>query len=91
MKEIVLTFKTPKGEKAYHEVDDEGKAQSYLERKIAKAVAKDSIISKDPLTVRIKIKVSRLAVQVKLDEQVVDALKKKGAVIGKDYDLQVRY
>jgi len=91
MKEIVLKFKTEKGEKAYHKVDAEGKAQSFLERQIAKKVARDILISKKPLIVKIKIKVKRLAVQVKLDEQVEIALKKFGAVKGIDYELEVRY
>lgn len=89
MKEILLTFKTKKGVKAYHEIDAEGKKQSFMERKIAKAVARDSIISKDPLTVKVKVKVERLAVQVKLDEQIVTALAKKGAKKGTDYDIKI--
>ena len=90
MKEIILTFKTKKGESAYHKVDAEGKTQSYMDRKIARAVARDNIISKDPLTVKIKIKVERLAIQVQLDEQIVEALKKKGAVQNKDYTMEIK-
>ena len=89
MKEILLTFKTAKGESAYHEIDAEGKKQSFMERKIAKSVARDSIISKNPLTVRMKIKIERLAIQVKLDEQVVTALAKKGAKKDIDYTIKV--
>lgn len=91
MKEIILKFKTPKGVKAYYEVDAEGKSRPYMERKISKAVATDSIISKKPLIVRIKIKVERLAIQAKLDEQIVTALEKKGAKKNKDYTMEVRY
>ena len=91
MKNIVLKFKTEKGEKAYQKVEEDGKAQSYLDRKIGRAVAKESIISKNPLTIKIKVKVKRLAVKVKLDEQIVDGLKKYGAKVGVDYDIYIKY
>jgi len=89
MKEIVMIFKTKKGEKAYHEVVAMGKKQNFMERKITNAVASDSIISKNPLTVKIKIKTERLAVQVKLDEQIITALAKKGAKKSVDYDIMI--
>jgi len=89
MKEIVLFFKTEKGEKAYHQVDAEGKAQSFMDRKISRAVAKDSIVATNPLTVKIRIKVERLAIQIQLDEQIVTALKKYGAVRDTDYTMKV--
>ena len=91
MREIILTFNTKKGEKAYHEVEADGKAQSYMDRKIGKAVARDKITSKKPLTVQIKVKVRRLAIATKLDEQIVLALKKKGAKKGIDYEMEVSY
>lgn len=91
MKEIILKFKTAKGVKAYHEVDAEGKSRPYMERKIAKAVAKETIISKKPLIVKLKIKVKRLAVQAELHKQVVLGLKKFGAEQNTDYEMEVRY
>lgn len=91
MKEILLRFKTKKGEDAYWKIDAEGKAQPKMDRRIANAVAKELILQKDPLVVKIKIKIKRLAVQVKFHEQVEEALKKCGAKKERDYDLQVVY
>lgn len=91
MKEIVLRFKTKKGEEVYHKIDAEGKKQSYMDRKISKAVAKDTILSKKPLIVKIKVKVKRLAIIIKLDQMVEDSFKKYGAKKNIDYDMEVRY
>lgn len=89
MKEIILTFKTEKGEQAYKKVDEEGKKQSFMDRKISKAVASDKVVSKNPLIVNISIKVQRLAVHVELDKKVKEALEKFGAVEGVDYSMKV--
>lgn len=91
MKAIILKFKTKKGEEAYHKVDAEGKKQPYMDRKISKSVAKDSILSKNPLVVKIKIKVKFLAVKIKLDHKVEEALQKFGAKKDIDYKLEVLY
>lgn len=91
MKEIILTFKTKKGTKAYYEIEKEGKARPFMERKISKAIAKESIVCQDPLTVGLKIKVQRLALQIKLDEQIITALAKKGAKKGIDYNIEIKY
>jgi len=91
MKKIILEFKTKKGEKAYYKVEEEGKAQSYLDRKIGRAVARESILSKEPLTIELKIKVKRLAIKVGLDNQIIQGLKKHGAIKGVDYDMEVKF
>jgi len=91
MKEILLKFLTKRGEEAYAKVEAEGKAQSRLDRRIAKSVARDTVIQKSPLVVKIKIKIKRLAVQVQLDKQVVEALKKFGAKENKDFEIEVTY
>jgi len=89
MKEIILKFKTVNGEEAYHLIDAEGKRQPFKERQVAKAVAKDKIISKNPLVVKVKIRVRRLAVAVELDKKIVEALRKAGAKENTDYDMEV--
>lgn len=91
MKEIILRFLTKKGEEAFHKVEEEGKSQSYMDKKIGKAVAKEIILSKKPLIVNIKVKVKRLAVQVELDKQVIIGLEKYGAKQNIDYEMEVRY
>lgn len=90
VKEIILRFKTPKGEKAYWLVEEEGKKQSYMDRKIGRAVAKDTVLSKHPLIVKIKVKVKRLAKKVCLDDKVVEGLAKHGAKKDVDYEMEVR-
>jgi len=89
MKEILLTFKTKLGRTAYSKVESEGKTQSFMDRKIARSVAKDEVVRKNPLVVRIKIKIKRLAIQINLPEQVEKGLKKFGAEKDKDYSIEV--
>jgi len=89
MKAILLTFKTPKGTEAYARVDAAGKKQRWRDKKISKALAEDTIISQDPLIVRIKIKIPWLAVRINFDKQIIDALSKFGAVLDEDYKLEI--
>jgi hypothetical protein len=42
------------------------------------------------LEVHVEVKIEWLAVQVQLDQQIIIGLKKHGAVIEKDYTLEVR-
>jgi hypothetical protein len=90
MKLIVLKFLTKKGEEAYFKVESEGKKQSWKDKQIASHVAKDVVFSKSPLEVHVEVKIEWLAVQVQLDQQIIIGLKKHGAVIEKDYTLEVR-
>lgn len=89
MKEILLKFLTQKGEKAYNLIEAEGKAQPKSDRLIAKSLARDSIIKKNPLVVKIKVKIKRLAIASKLNEQVVKALEKAGAKKDVDFTIEV--
>jgi len=88
---ILLRFKTKKGEDAYRKVEEEGKAQSYMDRKIGRAVARETVLSKKPLIIKIHVKVKRLAVRIKLDEQVTVGLAKHGAKLDTDYTMEVTY
>jgi len=90
MKEILLNFLTEKGASAYRKITADGDKQSWKDKKIAKSVAEDEVVSENPLVVRIRVKINWLAVQVKLDEQTVMALEKKGAKKDKDFTIEVR-
>lgn len=90
MKSILLKFLTRNGEQAYHKVDAEGKDQSFMDKQIAKKVATDHVLSKKPLIIKIKIKISWLAVKVDLPKQIRQGLKKYGAEEDKDYTIEVR-
>lgn len=90
MDKIILKFLTAKGEEAYRSVEEEGKRQPWKDRKIAEKVCTDKIISKNPLTVEINIKIGWLAVQVELDKQIVTGLDKFGAVQDKDYTMDIQ-
>jgi len=90
MNSIVLTFLTKKGEEAYRMVEKEGKKQSWRDRQIGKRVATDNVISKNPLIVKIDVKVDWLAVRVELDKQIALGLKNHGADIDKDYTMEVQ-
>lgn len=90
MKKITLTFLTEKGIKAYEAVEEEGKRQSWKEKQISRKVCRDSVVCKDPLTVEIKVKIPRLAIQVDLPAQIKDGLNQKGAVIDKDYTMEIK-
>ena len=89
MKEILVTFLTDAGKKAYEEIELEGRKQSWHDRKVSNAVAVDEVVSQKPFVVRIKIKIGWLAEQVKLDEQTRMALLKKGLVENKDFKIKV--
>jgi hypothetical protein len=89
MNKIIITFLTEKGRKAYNEIEEEGKKQSWKNRRISNSVASDEVISENPFRVRINIKIARLAVMVKLDEQTKIALEKKGLKEGKDFTMLV--
>jgi len=90
MKSITLTFLTPKGEEAYHMVGVAGVGAKFKERMVIKKVFNDHKISDDPLTIRIDIKIPRLAVQVNFDQAIEEALKSKGAIKGKDYTMVLK-
>ena len=89
MKEILLTFKTKKGETAYKKSEEEGGKASRLEKRAVKCIFRDSITNKDPLTVLITIKSVRMAVQLDLTKQIEDGLAKFGAKKDRDYSMQV--
>ena len=87
MKRITLWFLTPKGEKAYHDV--EKSSEGAKANMVANKVAKTKIVNKNPLTVIIKIKIKWLAVQIEFDKQIIDGLKQFGAVKNIDYYMDV--
>lgn len=88
---ILMTFLTDKGCKAYYSVEAEGKKQSWKERQIANRVCEDRVINKDPLKVQIDVKIAWLAVQVDLPTQIEAGLEKFGAVKDKDYTMEVSW
>lgn len=90
MKEIILTFKTLKGRRAYEKSEAEGKKRPKTERRMVRCLFKDTVVSKDPLTIRIKIRSERMAIQINLPKQIEDGLKKFGAVKEKDYSIQIK-
>lgn len=89
MKLITLTFRTEKGEAAYRKVEAEGKKASFMEKQIVKKVCRDRVVSLKPLTVEIKVKIPRLAVQLDLEAQVEASLSKFGAKKDIDYVMVV--
>ena len=89
MKLVTLKFLTKKGVDAYWAIEEEGKKQSWKDRKISQAVASDSVTCMDPLTVQIEIKISWLAVKAKMDEQIIAGLAKKGCKKDVDYTMEV--
>jgi hypothetical protein len=91
MKEIIINCLTEKGAEAYRLIDAEGEKQSWKDKKIAKALAEDEILSLNPLVVKVRVKIEWLAVQVRLDEQTVLAMEKKGAVKDKDFNVVVKW
>ena len=90
MKLIVLKFLTKKGEDAYFQAEADGKKQSWKDKRIASHVAKDNVVCKKPLEVHIQIKMETLAILVELDKQTVIHLNKYGAVIEKDYTMEIK-
>lgn len=91
MKEILIYFLTVKGCKAYASIDEAGQKESKINKKIVKRIYKDSVVSKDPLIVRILIKIPRLAVATEFDKQIIKGLEDKGAKNEKDFKLEVKY
>lgn len=89
MKRILMQFLTETGVQAYNAVEEEGKKQSWKDRKISQKVCTDKVISKDPLTIQIDVKIGWLAVQVELDKQIVQGLEKFGAVQDQDFTMEV--
>lgn len=90
MKTITLSFLTKKGEEAYQKVDFEGKSRPWRERKIGDLIAKDKVLSRNPLIVRIDIKMEVLAVQIEIDKNIISGLAKYGAELNKDYTMKIR-
>lgn len=91
MKEIVLSFLTPRGEAAYKEVEEEGKKESYMNRQIVRRVFRQQTVSENPLVIKIICKIPRLAEGIMIQNNIYDSLHKKGCVQDKDYTLQVIY
>ena len=91
MKEIDVFFLTKKGVEAYRAVDKAGEKETGLNKRIVKRIYRDSVISEDPLVVRVKIKIPRLAVAQELDKGIIKGLEAQGAKDGEDFRLEVRY
>lgn len=90
MKTITLKFLTEKGVQAYHSVEEAGKKESWKNRQISKKVCTDHVINKDPLTIEIRVKIPRLAVQIDLPEQIRIGLAGQGAVPNIDYTMDIQ-
>lgn len=91
MKSITISFLTEKGELAYKKSEEEGKSRPKWEKKAVACIFKDEVLQEKPLIIFVKIKSPRMAIQIKLDEKIKEGLKKFGAVIKKDYNLQIKY
>lgn len=91
MKKIVVRFLTEKGVSAYWQTEEAGKNETLQNKMIMRKIARDKVISKDPLVVEIDIKVPRLAIQSKMDELVVQGLEKCGAKKDKDFTIEVKW
>lgn len=91
MKKIIVKFLTKKGEKAYHKVEEAGKQESKINKRIMKMIARDNTISKEPLTIEIEIKIPRLAIKAEMPEKIVEGLAKFDAVKGIDYTMDIQY
>lgn len=90
MKDILVRFKTKKGEEAYRKVREHGQAQPKMDKAIAGRVCKETIIQENPMILKIKIKIPRLAFAIDLPGQVVAGLEKFGAKKDRDYTMEVR-
>lgn len=90
MKEINITFLTNKGEEAYKSCDEAGKKLKRKDQAINNLVAKDFIISNDPLVIKIKIKISWLADLNNYDLLIIEGLGKFGAIRNIDYIMVVK-
>jgi len=89
MKKILLKFLTEKGRRAYYSVEKEGEAQNIAQKKAVQAVAKDTVISENPLIVRVKVsRVARIA-KVDIVNPIRKGLLKYGAEEGTDYTMEV--
>ena len=91
MKEIDIFFLTKKGIEAYRAVEKAGEAETGLNKRIVKKIYRDSVLSEDPLVVRVKIKIPRLAIAQELDKGIIKGLEDKGAVVNKDFRLEIKY
>lgn len=91
MKDILIRFQTKKGENAYNKVREEGEAQPKMDKAIARRVCRETIISQNPMILKIKIKIPRLAIACDLPKQVETGLAKFGAKKDRDYTMEVRY
>ena len=91
MKEIDVFFLTRKGIEAYRAVEKAGEKETGINKRIVKRIYRDCIISQDPLIVRVKIKIPRLAVAQELDKGIIKGLEDKGAKNETDFRLEVRY
>lgn len=91
MKRILLQFLTPKGVKAYHQVDEAGKKESRMNRRITKTVFRDRTISENPLIIETEVKSPRLALTIDLPGQIKKGLAKYGAEQDRDFTMEVTY
>ena len=89
MKQIIVYFLTKKGEQAYEQVIAAGDKESWTNKQISRMVAKDEILSKEPLSVRIKIKIPWLADKINMDQCIIQGLEKQGCTKGKDFKIGV--
>jgi hypothetical protein len=91
MKEIDIFFLTQKGIDAYRAVEKAGEGEKGINKRIVRRIYRDSVVSEDPLVVRVKIKIQRLAIVTELDKQIIKGLEDKGAKNGKDFKLEVKW
>lgn len=83
-----LKFLTKKGEQAYNKVEQAGKKESFINKRIVNKVYSETVESKNPLVILIELKIVRLAPLINLAEQIEQALGNYGAVNLVDYVIE---
>ena len=92
MKKIIVSFLTDKGEEAYQQSLIAEKKETWTNKAImSKIIHPEVIVSKKPLIVETSIKISWLAVQVKLDDLIIQGLEKLGAKNNKDFKIKIEW
>ena len=86
--EYKIIFLTEKGIEAYNKIKDV--KESFRDKMIMKKTFKEEIVSKDPLTIIIFVKVPWLAVQIKLEDSIINQMKEKKCKRDIDYTLEVK-
>lgn len=89
MREIIIRFLTKKGEEAYKKVSGVGGDEKRIHKKIVNRVFKEQIIKKNPLEIKIILKIPWLAEKTNLLGSIQSSLKKYSAQKNKDYKLEV--